>query len=115
MKIGYFQASKQEQNEESQVNTLRIALATCDNIFDAGGVGTSIVRIARGLSTYYNAQVDILMLNPSEHAEFNPRGRNGIIQLDQRIDNVTLYTLAPWTGGTSQAQQRVGIHYALLD
>ncbi len=115
MKIGYFQASKQKQNEELQVNALRIALATCDNIFDAGGVGTSIVRIARGLSTHYNAQVDILMLNPGEHAQFNPRGQNGIIQLDQRIDNVTLYTLAPWTGGMSQAQHRVDIHYALLE
>jgi L-malate glycosyltransferase len=115
MKIEYIQASKQKQNEEIQVNALRIALATCDNIFDAGGVGTSIVRIARGLSTHYNAQVDILMLNLSERVDFNPRGRNGIIQPDQRIDNVTLYTLAPWTGGTSQAQRRVDMHYALLE
>ncbi len=115
MKIGYIQAPKEKQNEESQVNALRIALTTCDNIFDVGGVGTSIVRIARGLSTHYNAQVDILMLNPGEYARFNPPGRNGIIQLDQRIDNVTLYTLAPWTGGTSQAQHLVDIHYALLE
>jgi L-malate glycosyltransferase len=94
---------------------LRIALATCDNIFDIGGVSTSIVRIARGLSIHYNAQVDILMLNQGEYSRFNPRGRNGIIQLDQSIDNVTLYTLAPWTGGTSQPQQRVDMHYALLE
>src|SRR5436305_15115915 len=67
---------------------LRIALTTCDDIFGAGGVGTSIVRIARGLSAHYNARVDILMLNTGQRAEFNPRGRNGIIQLDQRIDNV---------------------------
>jgi hypothetical protein len=56
---------------------LHIALTTCDNIFDAGGVGTSIVRIARGLSTHYNAQVDILMLNLSERVDFNLRGRIG--------------------------------------
>src|SRR5215468_3363817 len=115
MKIRYIQASEQKQNEELHVKTLRIALTTCDNIFDAGGVGTSIVRIALGLSNHYNAQVDILMLNLSERAGFNPRGRNGIIQLDQHIDNVTLYTLVPWTGGTSQAQHRVDIHYALLE
>jgi len=115
MKIRYIQAPKEKQNEESQVNALRIALTTCDNIFDVGGVSTSIVRIARGLSTHYNAQVDILMLNPGEYARFNPRGRNGIIHLDQRIDNVNLYTLAPWTGGTSQPQQQVDMHYALLE
>ena len=114
MKIGHNQASKQKQNEELQDNALRIALATCDSIFDAGGVGTSIVRIARGLSTLYNAQVDIVMLNLSERAGFNPLGRNGIIQLDQRIDTVTLYALASWTGGTSHAQHLVDIHYALL-
>jgi L-malate glycosyltransferase len=115
MKIGSIQAPKEKQNKESQVNALRIALTTCDNIFDAGGVSTSIVRIARGLSTHYNAQVDILMLNPAESARFNSRGRNGIIQLDQRIDNVTLYTLASWTGGMSRAQHQVDIHYALLE
>jgi L-malate glycosyltransferase len=94
---------------------LRIALTTCDDIFDAGGVSTSIVRIARGLSAHYNARVDILMLNTVQRAEFNPRGQNGIIQLDQRIDNVTLFKLASWTGGTSQAQHWVDIHYALLE
>ncbi len=94
---------------------LRIALITCDDVFEAGGVGTSIVRIARGLSTQYNMQVDILMLNSSNRAEFNPRGRNGIIQLDQRIENVSLFKLATWTGGTSQAQHWVDIHYALLE
>ena len=61
---------------------LRLALTTCDDIFDAGGVSTSITRIARGLSTNYNAQVDILMLHSNQHAEFNPRGRNGIIKLN---------------------------------
>jgi len=63
MKIDYIQAFKQELYEESQVDVLRIALVTCDNIFDPGGVSTSITRIARCLSTHYNAQVDILMLN----------------------------------------------------
>src|SRR3989442_973533 len=99
----------------NNTHPLQIALTTCDDIFEAGGVGTSIVRIARGLSTHYNAQIDILMLDAGQRAEFNPRGRNGIIQLDQRIDNVTLYKIAPWTGGTSQAQQLVDMHYALLE
>jgi glycosyltransferase involved in cell wall biosynthesis len=99
----------------SDTHLLRIALISCDDIFEAGGVGTSIVRIARGLSTRYNMQVDILMLNSSNRAEFNPHGRNGIIQLDQRIEDVTLFKLASWTGGTSQAQQWVDMHYALLE
>jgi glycosyltransferase involved in cell wall biosynthesis len=115
MKIDYIQAFKQELYEESQADALRIALITCDNIFDPGGVSTSITRIARGLSTHYNAQVDILMLNSDQQAEFNPSGKNGIIQQDQRIDNVTVYSIAPWTGGTSEAQHRVDMHYALLE
>jgi glycosyltransferase involved in cell wall biosynthesis len=94
---------------------LHIALTTCDNIFDLGGVSTSTTRIARGLSTHYNAQVDILMLNEDQRAEFNPHGKNGIIQLDQRIDNITIFKIAPWTGGASQAQQQVDMHYALLE
>jgi len=115
MKIDYIQAFKQELYEESQADVLRIALITCDNIFDPGGVSTSITRIARGLSTHYNAQVDILMLNSDQHAEFNPSGKNGITQQDQRIENVTVYSIAPWTGGTSEAQHRVDMHYALLE
>src|SRR6516162_9817446 len=97
------------------IPSLHIALTTCDNIFDAGGVSTSLSRIARGLSTHYNAQVDILMLNSNQHAEFNPRGRNGIIKLDQRLDNVTVYKLTSWTGGSSAAQHWVDVHYALLE
>ena len=99
----------------SVISPLRIALITCDDIFDAGGVSTSITRIARGLSTNYNAQVDILMLSSNQHAEFNPRGRNGIIKLDQHLDNVTIYKLTSWTGGSSSAQHWVDIHYALLE
>jgi glycosyltransferase involved in cell wall biosynthesis len=99
----------------NNTHLLRLALITCDDIFEAGGVGTSIVRIARGLSTQYNMQVDILMLNSSNRAEFNPRGRNGIIQLDQRIEDVSLFKLASWTGGTSQAQRWIDMHYALLE
>ncbi len=99
----------------NNTRSLHIALTTCDDVFGAGGVVTSIVRIARGLSTHYNAKVDILMLDAGQQAEFNPRGRNGIMRLDQRVDNVTLYKIAPWTGGTGQAQQRVDMHYALLE
>ncbi len=55
----------------SDTHPLHIALITCDDIFEAGGVGTSIVRIARGLSTQYNMQVDILMLNASNRTEPN--------------------------------------------
>ena len=99
----------------SIIPPLRIALTTCDDIFDAGGVGTSITRIARGLSTNYNARVDILMLNSNQHAEFNPRGRNGITRLDQHLDNVTIYKLTSWTGGSSAAQHWVDVHYALLE
>jgi L-malate glycosyltransferase len=93
----------------------RIALTTCDNIFQTGGVSTSITRIARGLSTHYNARIDIIMLNTKQQTEFNPRGKNGITQLDQRIDKVTVFNIAPWTGGTSEAQHRVDMHYALLE
>jgi glycosyltransferase involved in cell wall biosynthesis len=99
----------------SIIPPLRIALTTCDDIFDAGGVSTSITRIARGLSTHYNTQVDILMLHSNQHAEFNPHGRNGIIKLDQRLDDVSVYKLTPWTGGPSAAQHWVDIHYALLE
>jgi L-malate glycosyltransferase len=94
---------------------LRIALTTCDDIFDAGGVSTSITRIASGLLTTYNAQIDILMLHSNQHAEFNPCGRNGIIKLNQLLDNVTVYNIAPWTSGTSVSQHWVDIHYAILE
>ena len=99
----------------SFIPPLRLALTTCDNIFDAGGVSTSITRIARGLSTNYNAQIDILMLHSDQHAEFNPHGRNGVIKLDQHLDNVTMYKLTSWTGGSSAAQHWVDVHYALLE
>src|SRR5256886_13792408 len=99
----------------SIIPPLRLSLTTCDDIFDAGGVSTSIIRIARGLSTNYNAQVDILMLHSDQHAEFNPLGRNGIIKLDQHLDNVTMYKLTSWTGGSSAAQHWVDVHYALLE
>ncbi len=99
----------------SIVPPLRVALITCDDIFDAGGVSTSITRIARGLSTNHKAQIDIIMLNSNQHAEFNPRGRNGITKLDQRLDNVAIYKLTSWTGGSSSAQHWVDVHYALLE
>src|SRR5437588_702939 len=94
---------------------LRIALTTCDNVFEAGGVANSIVRIASGLSTHFNAQVDILMLNTRQQSEFNPEGKNGITQLEQQVAGLTIFKLTPWTGGTSAAQHWVDIHYALLE
>ncbi len=99
----------------NNTNPLHIALTTCDDIFEAGGVSTSITRIARGLSTHYNALVDIIMLKDKQHTDFNPTGRNGIIKSDQRLDNVTLYKLTSWTGGSNPAQQWVDVHYALLE
>jgi len=97
------------------IRPLRLAFTTCDDIFDAGGVSTSIIRIAHGLSNNYKAQIDILMLHSNQHAEFNPHGRNGIIKLDQRLDNVAVYKLTSWTGGSSAAQHWVDVHYALLE
>src|SRR5712691_2228473 len=94
---------------------LRIALTTCDNIFEAGGVGTSILRIARGLATHFNIQVDILMLDPGEQSEFKPQGKNGITRPEQQVEDVTIFNLQPWTGGESPAQHWVDIHYALLE
>jgi L-malate glycosyltransferase len=94
---------------------LHIALTTCDNIFNPGGVSTSITRIARGLSSNYNAQIDIIMLHSDQHTEFNPRGTNGITKLDQRLDDVTIYKLTSWTGGPSAAQHWVDVQYALLE
>ena len=91
---------------------LRIALITCDDIFEAGGVSTSITRIAHGLSTHYNALVDIIMLDAKQNAEFNPRGRNGIIKLEQSLDDVTIYKLTSWTGGSNIAQQWVDVQNA---
>src|SRR5205814_3990472 len=99
----------------SIIPPLRISLTSSDDIFDAGGVSTSITRIARGLSTLYNAQVDILMLLSKQHAEFNPHGSNGITKLDQHLDNVTMYKLTSWTGGSSAAQHWVDVHYVLLE
>ena len=99
----------------NNTHTLHIAFTTCDNIFDSGGVSTSITRIARGLSTYYNTRIDIIMLNTKQQTEFNPRGKNGITQLDQRIDKMTVFNIAPWTSGTSEAQHLVDMHYALLE
>src|SRR5260370_27427317 len=98
----------------NNTHTLHIALTTCDDIFYPGGVSTSITRIARSLSTHYNTRIDIIMLNTKQHTEFNPRGKNGIIQLDQRIDKDTVFNITPWTGGTSEPQHRVDMHYALL-
>src|SRR5260370_10122138 len=55
------------------------------------------------------------MLDVSGQTEFNPRGRNGITPLDQYVDNVNMFRLRPWTGGTKTAQHWVDIHYSLLE
>jgi len=98
----------------STAHPRRIALITCDNVFQAGGVGNSVVRIARGLSTHFNIQVDIIFLDPDEPVEFNPRGKNGLTQLGQHFDAVTIFKVSSWTGGTNAAQHWVDIHYAFL-
>ena len=38
---------------ENPMHSIRIAFTTTDNIFDAGGVENSIMRIARGLAANY--------------------------------------------------------------
>jgi glycosyltransferase involved in cell wall biosynthesis len=99
----------------NNTNPLRIALTTCDDIFEAGGVSTSITRITRGLSLQYNAQVDIIMLKVKQHSAFNPAGKNGITRLDQRLGNVTLYKITSWSGASNPAQQWVDVHYGLIE
>ncbi|HEU0000011.1 MAG TPA: glycosyltransferase, partial [Ktedonobacteraceae bacterium] len=92
-----------------------IALTTTDNIFDAGGVENSIARIARGMASTYNIQVDILMFNASAHTKFRPEGNNGITQLESPFEGVTLYRLTPWTGSERREQRWTDMHYALLE
>src|SRR3974377_1427659 len=99
----------------NNANPLRIALTTCDDIFEAGGVSTSITRITRGLSLQYNAQVDIIMLKDKQHSAFNPAGKNGITRLDQRLGDVTIFKITSWSGASNPAQRWVDVHYALLE
>ena len=93
----------------------RIAMTTSDNIFDAGGVENSIARIARGMASTYNMQVDILMLDASAHTAFKPQGSNGITRLESPFEGVTLYRLTPWTGSERREQHWTDMHYALLE
>ncbi len=55
------------------------------------------------------------MFDANQQVPFNPRGSNGITQLDQQINGVTLFRLNPWTGGTKTAQHWVDMHASLLE
>ena len=92
----------------------RIALTTSDNVFDAGGVENSLVRIARGLASTYGMQVDIIMLNAFGQTAFKAAGNNGITQLVSPFEGVSLYQITSWTGSEQHEQRWIDIHYALL-
>ena len=92
----------------------RIALTTNDDVYDAGGVENSIMRIARGL-VERGLEVDILMLHPAEQAEFQAGGDNGITRLPSTRDGPALYRLASWTGSEQSEQRWAEVHYALLE
>lgn len=113
--VGPNRPSTTHGGPEHEYTTTAYRADYCDNVFEAGGVGNSIVRLARGLCTAGNVQADIIMFDVSEQAEFNPHGRNGITQRDQQVDSVTIFRLSPWTGGTKTAQHWVDMHYALLE
>jgi glycosyltransferase involved in cell wall biosynthesis len=55
------------------------------------------------------------MFDASQQAPFNPGGSNGITQLDQQVDGVTVFRLNPWTGGTKSAQHWLDMHASLLE
>ncbi len=99
----------------SDIQPRRIAMTTSDNIFDAGGVENSIVRIARGMTASYGVEVDILMLDAFEQSAFKPRGGNGITRLESPFAGVRLYRLASWTGSERREQRWTDIHYALIE
>jgi L-malate glycosyltransferase len=99
----------------SSIQPRRIAMTTSDNIFEAGGVENSIVRIARGMAATYRVEVDILMLDAFEQSVFKPHGSNGITRLESPFEGVRLYRLASWTGSELREQRWTDIHYALLE
>lgn len=92
----------------------RIALTTTDNVFNAGGVENSIVRIARGLALR-GVEVDIVMLDALGQGAFEARGDSGITRLDSPLEGVRLYQMASWTGSERREQRWTDIHYALLE
>lgn len=91
----------------------RIALTTSDNVFDAGGVENSIVRIARGLASR-GIEVDVVMLDAAGRGAFEARGNSGVAELASPFEGVRLYRLASWTGSERREQRWTDIHYALL-
>ena len=100
---------------ENPMHSIHIAFTTTDNIYDAGGVENSIMRIARGLAANYAIQVDILMLDSTGQTTFKPRGNNGVTQLDAPFERVSIFRLTSWTGNTRHEQQWIEMHYALLE
>ena len=100
---------------EKPMHSIHIAFTTTDNIYDAGGVENSIMRIARGLAANYAIQVDILMLDSAGQTTFKPRGDNGVTQLDAPFERISIFRLTSWTGNTRHEQQWIEMHYALLE
>jgi glycosyltransferase involved in cell wall biosynthesis len=100
--------------EDIVMHPSRIALTTTDNVFDAGGVENSIMRIARGL-VERGMQVDILMLRDEEATAFHPEGGNGIMPLPSSMKGLSLYRITPWMGSELHEQRWIEMHYALLE
>jgi glycosyltransferase involved in cell wall biosynthesis len=100
--------------KDSVMHPSRIALITTDDIYDAGGVENSIMRIARGL-VERGIEVDVLMLHLAEQAVFQPEGGNGITRIPSTIDGLRIYRLAPWTGSEQVEQRWAEMHYAMLE
>lgn len=96
------------------MNPIHIALTTTDNIFDAGGVENSVMRIARGL-VERGMQVDILMLRDDEVTPFRSEGGNGITPVHSPLDGLSLYRITPWLGSSLHEQRWIEMHYALLE
>lgn len=93
----------------------RIAVMTWTNVFGAGGMEGSILRLARNLSSNFNLQIDVLMLLPDNQIEFNPFGKNGITKIEHQIENVNIYKIGSWTGGTMELHRWGDVHRAVLE
>ena len=96
------------------MNPSRIAFTTTDNIFDAGGVENSVMRIARGL-VERGMQVDILMFRHDELTVFDANGGNGVTPVPSPLQGLSLFRITPWLGSSLHEQGWIEMHYALLE